>query len=337
MQIFKNINNIKTFAPYLFFLPLFALLFPVLLNNYLMSYKLYTAIDGDINFNKKPCDEKNNYCRFEIFLKFEDCPKYHVNKIYYLESSNKEVRKKEAIELGEPFYYKYKIFKNIINKGCIKNYKSYKFYKLFPIIGKLYIKIKNKADFGVSKKINPYLYGETSISNLVKRYPFNIIFKPLMMITAFLMIFYWSNYYGLLNKLFPDNKKKNNYFLFFGLMSALLIFFHVLFLGSENQDVFFKLFRRSIIVLFILFEILAEFYLAKTLYNHKTILIKYMYKNIILAKMFFVLTLVFVTVVILLLLIFKNLSSSFDHLIEWHFFNLIPVFYLLSAVAWKTK
>ena len=84
-----------------------------------------------------------------------------------------------------------------------------------------------------------------------------------------------------------------------------------------------------------MFEILAEFYLAKKLYNCRNILEQYMYKKIILAKIIFVSIIVFATFIILLLIMIKDMSSNFNNIVEWNYFTFLLVFYLLSAIAWK--
>ena len=113
-------------------------------------------------------------------------------------------------------------------------------------------------------------------------------------------------------------------------------FFHVLFLGIDNQTDLIRQFRKIIIVSFILFEILAELYLAKKLYNCRNILEQYMYKKIILAKIIFVSIIIFATFTILLLITTKDMGNAFNNIAEWNYFTFLLVFYLLSAIAWKS-
>ena len=148
------------------------------------------------------------------------------------------------------------------------------------------------------------------------------------------MIFYWINYYSLLKKILPFRKGTNSFALF-GILSAIFLFLHVLLLGIDNQTDLIRQFRRIIIVSFIIFEILAEFYLAKKLYNCRNILQQYMYKKIILAKIIFVSIIVFATSIILFLIAIKDMSSNFNNIVEWNYFTFLLVFYLLSTIAWK--
>ena len=233
-----------------------------------------------------------------------------------------------------PFFLKINENKNEIDKTCIKNSILYKFYELIPVAGDIFLNTKHKSVLGISQEVFPFIDGEASISNIVRHYPSSLIFKPLMFITSILMIFYWTNYYSLLNKILPSRKRTNSFTLF-GILSAIFLFLHVLFLGIDNQTDLIRQFRRIIIVLFIIFEELAEFYLAKKLYNCLNILEQYMYKKIILAKIIFVSIIVFATLTILLLITIKDMSSNFNNIVEWNYFTFLLVFYLLSAIAWK--
>jgi hypothetical protein len=239
-----------------------------------------------------------------------------------------------AVKEEMPFFVIIRENKNEIKKSCIKNSILYKFYELIPVAGDIFVNTKRKSVLGISESVFPFIDGKTSISNIVRRYPFNIIFKPLMFITSIIMIFYWINYYSLLKKILPFRKTTNSFALF-GILSAIFLFLHVLFLGIDNQTDLIRQFRRIIIVSFIMFEVLAEFYLAKKLYNCLNILEQYMYKKIILAKIIFVSIIVSATFIILLLIAIKDMSSNFNNIVEWNYFTLLLVFYLLSAIAWK--
>jgi len=76
-----------------------------------------------------------------------------------------------------------------------------------------------------------------------------------MYITSILMCVYWINYYIFFKK---NNFRENNKFLIFGIMSSVLLFLHVFFLGTNYEIPYFQKIRRLIISSFILIEILAE-------------------------------------------------------------------------------
>ena len=77
------------------------------------------------------------------------------------------------------------IFKKLVipekDLDCIKNSNSNNLYKIFPFWYESFTKLRSsKLELGTIKPVNPFIYGETSISNIVKRYPVKFIFKPLM-------------------------------------------------------------------------------------------------------------------------------------------------------------
>ena len=86
--------------------------------------------------------------------------------------------------------------------------------------------------------MDPLIYGETSISNIVKRYPIKFIFKPLMFLSAVLMITYWFLYNKVLNDIFQT--KRISIFLVFGVLSAIFLFLHVYFLGQKYENEIFN-------------------------------------------------------------------------------------------------
>ena len=353
MSSLINIQRIKIIAFCLFFIPLIALFFSLFLNNHLVTYGQNTFPVSKIKFGKFECNKINNFCNhhlsfnddgevddiFSKFGKFTNCSKFTPSFEFYTHVNGKSMildwkLLQNAVKKEKPFFVTIKENKNEINKNCIKNFILYKFYEWIPEAGVIFMKIKLKADFGTSQEVYPFIDGETSISNIVKHYPINIIFKPLMFITSIIMIFYWINYDSLLKEILPF-KKKINSFTLFGFLSAIFLFLHVLFLGIDNQTDLIRQFRRIIIASFIMFEILAEFYLAKKLYNCRNILEQYMYKKIILAKIIFVSIIVFATFIILFLLVIKDMGSNFNNIAEWNYFTFLLVFYLLSAIAWK--
>ena len=74
----------------------------------------------------------------------------------------------------------------------------------------------------------PYFDGGLSISRSARTYPTYLLFKPGMIITSILLIQYWIANNKLFKKINENNK--NNYFLLFGVGSALLLISHSIFL-----------------------------------------------------------------------------------------------------------
>ena len=81
----------------------------------------------------------------------------------------------------------------------------------------------------------PYFDGGVSISRSARTYPTYLLFKPGMIITSILLIKYWIEN----NKLFQNfetEQKKNKYFFFFGVGSALFLILHSVFLGLNIEN-----------------------------------------------------------------------------------------------------
>ena len=58
----------------------------------------------------------------------------------------------------------------------------------------------------------PYIDGGVSISRTARTYPAYLIFKPFMIITAFLLIKYWNQNNGLFRAINIENKKNYSFF-----------------------------------------------------------------------------------------------------------------------------
>ena len=141
------------------------------------------------------------------------------------------------------------------------------FHDLFP----------NKEDIILNSI--PYIDGHTSISRTARVFPTYLIFKPAMFLTSFLLIKYW-----LFNKEivqhFKGNHKYVKKFVFFGVGSALTLIVHSIFLGIEFDNNLYKLFRRLVMLIFIIFEVAAQAYLISALYSYKDKLLNVINFNI---------------------------------------------------------
>ena len=102
----------------------------------------------------------------------------------------------------------------------------------------------------------PYLDGSLSISRASRTFPQYLIFKPAMIITAILLYFYWINNNNLINKYKYTNI--NYKFKIFGILSAIFLAIHSIFLGIKFDIQIYKLLRRVVLLLFIIFEIVAQ-------------------------------------------------------------------------------
>ena len=306
--------------------------------------------------NKKFTDTKTeNVFKESTVTKLDDCFINYVEGVFLINGKSYATSKSDAVPTalfylnGTGAKSKWILKKEFINskielkkyvtnkknKYCIKNDPTYYFlYKYFPPISYLIGEKLKGVILGTNTEVNPFLYGEVSISNLVKRHPINIFFKSLLYIGVILMTMYWYNYNSIFKIILNT---KTNIFYFFGLGSAALLFLHVYFLGTTSNNEILKDFRRIVIVLFILFEVVAQTLLAFKIYKNKDSLSKYCYKLIVLTKIFFVSFIVAITVIILIILSIYNLASNVDYILEWNYFIVLLIFYLLSSLMWKKK
>ena len=142
----------------------------------------------------------------------------------------------------------------------------------------------------------PYFDGGASISRTARPYPSWIIFKPAMFFTSFLLIKYWL-YNKEIIEFFNKTHKYKKKIIFFGIASAIALTIHSIFLGIKFDNDLYKLFRRVIMLSFIIFEIVAQAYLVATLYSFKDKLSNYINLNILKMKIILVCTLILVAII----------------------------------------
>ncbi len=114
----------------------------------------------------------------------------------------------------------------------------------------------------------PYLDGGVSISRTARYFPTYLIFKPAMFFTSYLLIRYWYLNKEILLKIGGEHKHIKK-IIFFGVASAAALTVHSIFLGVKFDYDLYKLFRRVIMLSFIIFEIVAQTYLVIILYSFK--------------------------------------------------------------------
>ena len=181
----------------------------------------------------------------------------------------------------------------------------------------------------------PYFDGGASISRTARVFPTYLIFKPAMFLTSYLLIKYWIyNKKIILN--FDINNQYVNKILFFGIGSAILLTIHSIFLGIHFDNNLYKLFRRIVILLFIIFEMIAQAYLVYNLYKIKDRIIDIININFLKLKRFLVTFLIIVAIVSLPLVSMPG-YKFFKHALEWDYFLGVISFYLLTFFMWKKK
>jgi hypothetical protein len=202
------------------------------------------------------------------------------------------------------------------------------FHELFP----------NRED--IIHNTFPYLDGGASISRTARPYPTWLIFKPAMFLTSFLLIKYWLYNKSVIEFFKQDHKYKKK-IIFFGIASAIALTIHSIFLGIKFDNDFYKLFRRVIMLSFIIFEIVAQAYLVATIYSLKEKLINYINVKILNLKIILVTTLIIVAIISIPIISLPGNNflgyntKFFKHALEWDYFLGVITFYLLTFFMWK--
>ena len=181
----------------------------------------------------------------------------------------------------------------------------------------------------------PYFDGGASISRTARVFPTYLVFKPAMFFTSYLLIKYWIyNKRIILN--YDADSKHIKKILFFGIGSAILLTVHSIFLGIKFDYDLYKLFRRVVMLLFIIFEIAAQAYLVFSLYKIKNQLKNQINFNYLKLKRILVTTLIIVAV-LSIPIITQSGNKHFKHALEWDYFLGVITFYLLTFFMWKKQ
>ena len=135
---------------------------------------------------------------------------------------------------------------------------------------------------------------------------------------------------------FETEQKKNKYFFFFGVGSALFLILHSVFLGLNIENDLYKFFRRFVLLAFIIFEIIAQALLVKNIVK-----VKEKIKNLI-NKKILILKIILVSILIIVAFLSAPILNSseythFKHALEWNYFLGVVSFYLLTYLFWKKK
>ena len=181
----------------------------------------------------------------------------------------------------------------------------------------------------------PYIDGGVSISRTARTYPTYLIFKPGMIITAFLLIKYWIANNKMAQTI--NNQNEKNYrFLFFGVSSAIFLIAHSIFLGVSFENDLYKFFRRFILLGFIIFEIIAQTLLVIFLFKIKDKILDYINKKILIIKIVLVSVLTIVALASLPILTSTG-HTNLKHGLEWNYFIGVVSFYFLTFLFWKKR
>lgn len=343
MKSTKLLKKIKSYAFASFLVPLIAV------NSCLLIYKTVGYISIYPNFDWDKEEIEFTYNDFNLInsnpetFTFTNCPKYKKYD-YYTTIDNQIIKDTpENVNLRDNLIANNKIksiifkFREERNDGCVKNYPFlYSVLKKSSSLETILVRSKQNYE-GFVKIKNPYFYGEVSISRTARYFPAILIFKTLIILSAFLLFLFWKNNLDL----FSDLKNKNilvkfsKKFFYFGVFSCIFLILHATFLGVDFDSKLFDKIRKLIITLFIFFEISAQILLTKNLFAFKEELKKYINPLILKTKIIFVTIIFFITCAAFIVLAFGDPSSAFKHILEWNYFTFLLLFYLLSTLFWK--
>ena len=181
----------------------------------------------------------------------------------------------------------------------------------------------------------PYIDGGASISRTARVFPTYLIFKPAMFLTAYLLIRYWLFIKDIILNAYGDHKNIRK-ILFFGISSAICLVIHSIFLGIKFDYDLYKLFRRVIMLLFIIFEVVAQAYLVITFYSIKNKLLNFINIKFLKLKAILVSLLVIVIIVSIPIVSMPG-NKHIKHALEWDFFLGVILFYVLTFFMWKKQ
>ena len=369
LDLKNQIKKLRYYSFFLFVVPMIGILGTLFVHNFIVNYKNIAEFPFQYS-SKSPinCNKSNNYCETFINLildpyfesekqnekasskiNIDNCTKYKYSKkiafnnsqVSYSDFHTKFLTKDTSgiNFLNDPsknIEFNLVLKKtNTLNLDCIKNRSYYSFHKKFPFLINFIDKIKNDKRYvsATSNSVYPFLFGETSISNIVKRYPINYMFKPIMFLASLIMFFYWRSNNSLFNYIL-DQKIKNKFYIY-GMLSAIFLFFHVFLLGLDFDNLIFKTLRKLVIIFFILFEVMAQYSFIRKMYNHKKKFLNFIKLIIFKIKILLVSFIVIFTFMIVFILTFYDLTKTFDYFLEWNYFIILLFFYLLSSLMWK--
>ena len=277
-----------------------------------------------------------------------NCPEYSFEKTYKLDNGKKiketiETKKKFDLQKYPEDYNGPRIEEFIFehndtkNSRCIKKYVFFNFLIKNFNLEKLFLKIKDSNTSGFAEIRNPYFYGDVSISRTARYFPANVIFKPFVILSAFFLLIYWLNNLRLFERLKKNSEVKDfsKKFFYFGILSCVFLILHSIFLGVDLDYKIYKIFRKTVIIFFILFEVLAQVYLTINLLKLSNSLNNFINPTILKIKVLFVIIVTTVTAISFYVLVFNDPSSNFKHILEWNYFSFLLIYYFLSFRLWK--
>lgn len=362
MTTLEAIKKIRIYALVSFIIPLIAINSCFLIYKALGDLKIERYPDLNWEQPKHQYDfiDYNSISNIKNYKtnRFVNCPPYNYT-VYHITNDNKKIPvNDENSTLNTNLIKKNKVKSviiehgNTLNESCVKNYPFLNsLFTRFVWLESLLIDTMNSNVSGFGKIKNPYLYGEVSISRTARFFPSIIIFKFLIILSAFFLMGYWINNLKLLKEFKNLNILKifSKKFFYFGILSCIFLILHATFLGLDSgstvsdanklsnfldSKIFAKI-RRLVIILFILFEVTAQILLTINLFKFRDNLKQYINPLILKIKITFVLIIILITLVSAYILSLLDPAASFKHTLEWNYFAFLLFYYLLSMFLWK--
>jgi len=192
----------------------------------------------------------------------------------------------------------------------------------------------NVDQIGRSAFTFPYIDGGVSISRVARTYPAYLIFKPGMIVASILLMVYWTKINKIINLYLNNKENKNNIFKTFGILSAVFLIMHTIFLGIKFDYDLYKFFRRFILLAFIVFEVIAQSILVYRLFKLKKIIYRDINGHVLILKIILVSILTMVAIVSVPIITTTG-NVHFKHALEWNYFVGVLSFYVLTFLFWK--
>ena len=181
----------------------------------------------------------------------------------------------------------------------------------------------------------PYFDGGVSISRTARTYPTYLIFKPSMIFASILLIIYWVKTNKIIN-FYENSENKKNLFKTFGILSAVFLIIHSIFLGIKFDYDLYKFSRRFVLLSFIIFEIIAQSLLVYRLFKLKAQILNHINNYVLILKIILVTILVIVAIGSIPIVVTSG-NVHFKHALEWNYFMGVILFYMLTFLFWKKK
>ena len=356
------IKRIKIYAVASLLVPLIAvnscLFIYKFLGNLQENIRVYANINWNVEKIEHTITEFNLITANRHTYTYTNCPKYYFS-IHYITVDNQTIDDTEENQDLIANLLKNNKLKTVVHKRqknvdneCVKKYPFlYSVLKKFSPLETLLLRTTRSNPNGFSLIKNPYFYGEVSISRTARYFPAILVFKTLIILSSLLLFLYWKNNLNLFSELKKNNilDKFSKNFFYMGLLSCIFLMLHATFLGLDFRTVMyiaptlvyektnlFSIMRRIIIILFIFFELAAQISLTRNLFKFQEKLQEYIKPLILKIKIIFLIIIFSITCIAFAILAFGDPSTAFKHTLEWNYFSILLIYYLLSRLIWKT-